>query len=624
MPASRARVVAVVAMVTAASALLPTIGSVDVRPAVAQASAGSAAPAGGSPVSACRSRPTDAVLATRIGATRALALRRLAAADSGRTDRFPESALVGATAWSRRSAGAWTAGFYPGSLWQAYGWTRDPRWLARARQWTAGMLGQATNTGTHDLGFMLDTNAGRGASMDPAAAARASYAGATLTAARSLATRWNDRVGLFQSGRYGGQWGVIVDSAMNAELLFHGARLSSDPVEAARLHTIGHQHLLSLVRDFVRADGGTRHRLVYDPGTGVLIGPSDGQGFATTSTWTRGQSWAIYGFTRGYRNTGDPTLLDAARRTADHWLARIGADCVPGWDFDAPGAMPFKDSSAGAIAAAGMLDLAESEPDAARADSYRDAALAMTAAITTGSYTTAGTTHPAILARQSQAIPLRPVEGSYSWGDHYLLEAITKSLRVLSVRPVMTLAAPTRVAYGSTGRGTVTATFPGGAPATGIPLTVQWRARGSSSWLPVARATSGRRGTAAFAFRPIGRGQLRVVNNAVGTGEARIEAATSAARTVAVSVRGRLKVARRYAGRYVLALSPVAAPRGTRFALQERLSGRWVTVRVIRSLPTTSTRQRWSRPRSFRVLPVLPAASSALAVVSSTMTLPRR
>ncbi len=58
----------------------------------------------------------------------------------------------------------------------------------------------ATNSTTHDLGFMLDTNAGRAVSLDPLVANRTSYARITLIAARSLATRWNPQVGLLKAG----------------------------------------------------------------------------------------------------------------------------------------------------------------------------------------------------------------------------------------------------------------------------------------------------------------------------------------------------------------------------------------------------------------------------------------
>ena len=60
-------------------------------------------------------------------------------------------------------------------------------------------------------------------------------------------------------------------------------------------------------------------------------------------------------------------MLDTARRVADWFTARLPADGVPRWDFSAPAGAP-RDSSAAAIAASGLLELARLEPDAARRD----------------------------------------------------------------------------------------------------------------------------------------------------------------------------------------------------------------------------------------------------------------
>jgi unsaturated chondroitin disaccharide hydrolase len=434
-------------------------------------------------------------------------------------------------------------------------------------------------------------------------------------------------VGLFQVGTKDGEWFVIVDSAMNADLLFHGAQLTTDPDEAGRLRAIAHQHLLTLARDFVRTDGSTRHLLVYNPETGELIGERDGAGYSTSTTWARGQAWAIYGFAMGYRRTGDDRLLAAARATADYWLARIGADCVPRWDFDAPDDSPFQDSSAAAVAASGLFDLAAIEPDTAVADGYRSTALSITAALTTAAYTTAGTNHPAVLRRQTYQIARvpAPTEGSYSWGDHYLLEAMTKSLRLLNVSPQLQLSAPARVRYGDTVAMRVTGTLPGGAPAAGIPLTLQRRAQGTPSWVTVATGTTGFRGRASFTVRPTGGGQLRVLSGAATTGVARFTPAVSTARTISVSVRAALTFAGRYSDKYVLSMPYVAAPSGTRFALQEKLGSGWATVSTVRWLPRTSTKRRLvSSSRYFRVVPLVPAATGVVGVVSSTVTVPRR
>lgn len=575
--------------------------------------------------SACSARPGDAALAERVGRTRSVALRRLSRAATGPTDRFPEAAAPNATRWTRRSPSAWTSGFFPASLWQAYDWTRNPIWLTRARTWTKVLRAQASSTRTHDLGFVIDTSAGRGAAIDPSRAARTSYGRTVVTAARSLANRWNPQVGAVHSATYDGRWAVIVDSAMNMELLFHAARLTSDDAEAKTLRRIGHQHLLVVARDFVRPDGTTFHRLAYDPHSGAVLGPLPGQAFSDTSVWSRGQAWALYGFANGYRETGDVRLLAAARQVAQAWMSRIGADCVPPWDFDAPPDLPQKDSSAGAIAAAGILDLAAVEPDPKLAERDRSHGLALLAPLLTRDYTTAGTGHPAILRRQSYSIPAKAVEGSYIWGDHYLLEAMTKALRVLRVQPRLSVAAPGTSAYGVPVPLVAHARLPGGAPAAGVPLTLQWRPRGGQSWTDVAAGLSSRNGRWWPTLRPRHSGSLRVISPATGDRTpvgGGYESAIGPTSWLTLQVPGRLQVSRRLPDRYVLRIPRIERPRGGRLVLQEHRAGRWMTVRRVVAVPTTVTRRRLSSVRYFRVLPMLPLG--VRAVPSPVVRVPAR
>lgn len=584
-------------------------------PRLAAAATACATPGDGTP---------DAALSARIGRTRELALTRLAAANRGPTDRFPHSAAAGATAWSRRPATEWTAGFYPASLWAAYRWTHDPRWLTRARTWTTGLLGQATNTGTHDLGFMLDTNAGRGATLDPSEPARGAYAEVIRTAARTLASRWNEQVGAIRSAEYGGQWVLIVDSAMNMDLLFHAASLTSDPAEAARLRDLAHRHLLTLARDAVRPDGSTVHRLTYDPVTGALLGPIPGQGLSTTSTWTRGQAWAISGFTMGYRNTGDTRLLDVARRTAELWATRIGPDCVPPWDFDAPPEAPFKDTSAGAVAATGLLDLAAAEPDPARASADRSLALAMLAPLTSPPFTTEGTRHPAVLRRGSYSIPRAAVEASYVWGDYYLIEAMSRALPVLRNTPTLRVRAARSVPYGGVAPVTVTALLPGREPSPGVTVSLLWQAAGRGPWQPQGTAVTGPDGAATWKTHGSSTGRLRAVSAARLGDLGGLEVGRSALSRLTVTISGGLTVSERHRTRYVLRMSGVASPVGTRLALQERGRHGWVTLRRVggnRGLSVTLMRSA-SGGRSFRVLPLV--RGSVTPVPSATVRVPRR
>jgi unsaturated chondroitin disaccharide hydrolase len=285
------------------------------------------------------------------------------------------------------------------------------------------LLPLATYTGTHDLGFMIGLPLGLAMRLDPSKSNRARYRSVYRSAARSLAQRWNPQVGAFQSDTYEGEWGLIIDSAMNAPFLIN-AGLSIGGHEGARLAALGTQHMKTLARYFVRADGSTIHRLKFDRSTGALIGSTPGQGLSGSSTWSRGQAWAIYGFAQAYGLTRDPEFLSIATRTADYWLRQLPDGCIPAWDFSATDGGAPRDSSASAIAAAGMLHLARVAPNLSSALDYRRSALAALGVLSRRGWTKPKWKNPGILQRQSHAVPIIAREGSYTWGDAYFLQAL--------------------------------------------------------------------------------------------------------------------------------------------------------------------------------------------------------
>jgi len=341
----------------------------------------------------------------------------------------PGTLPFGSTAggpYRRTNAYAWTSGFFPASLWLLYAHDNSPATLAQARRYTDLVLPVASWRGTHDLGFMIGLPAGLGLQLDPDATRRAAYRKATNTAAISLATRWNARVGALKSADYAGQWGVIIDSAMNAPLLITAGR-SLGGKQGQVLIVRGTKHLLTLARDFVREDGSTFHRMAFNPRTGKLLGPIPGQGLSQSSTWSRGQAWAINGFAQGYTLTKDQRLLAAARRTADYWISRHQTDLVPPWDFDATDATALRDSSAAAIAADGMLVLSAAEPDATRASAYRSYAQAILTTLSLAPWVTETGSAVGLLQQQAYSVAIDPREGTYVWGDAYLLKALSTS-----------------------------------------------------------------------------------------------------------------------------------------------------------------------------------------------------
>jgi unsaturated chondroitin disaccharide hydrolase len=261
--------------------------------------------------------------------------------------------------------------------------------------------------------------------LDPDARKRAEYRVALITAANSLSRRSNSRIGALQSGTYNGRWGLIVDSAMNAPLLIEAGQMLGGRMSRA-LQRRGTRHMQTLAANLVRADGSTFHRMTFNPRTGARIGPVFGQGLSTASTWARGQAWAMHGFADAFTLTRNPAFLQVAESTADYWMRHVEPGCVPAWDLQVEVSRAPRDSSAAAIAAEALLTLAAAEPDSTRAATYRAAGLATRAALTDPTWVPAATGR-GLLQHQSYNVPAVPAEGSYAWGDFYLLSVLAKS-----------------------------------------------------------------------------------------------------------------------------------------------------------------------------------------------------
>lgn len=252
-----------------------------------------------------------------------------------------------------------------------------------------------------------------------------------LGAADYLMRRYLPRAGIIQA------WGdlddpaqrgrMIIDCLMNLPLLHWAARASGEP----RYRDAALRHL-DLSRDYlVRADDSSFHTYHFDPETGTPLYGSTAQGLADDSCWARGQAWGVYGFALNHRHAPDLGLLGVARRQADYFIRHLPPNGIAYWDlaFGQGSAEPW-DSSASAIAACGLLELAGhlDADDADAAQDYRAAALHMLRGLAT---------HCAARAPASNALLLH---GVYSkphgqgvdepslWGDYFYLEGLARVL----------------------------------------------------------------------------------------------------------------------------------------------------------------------------------------------------
>ena len=79
-------------------------------------------------------------------------------------------------------------------------------------------------------------------------------------------------------------------------------------------------HADTVAANFIRADGSVRHIVGFDPETGAFVRDYGGQGYAQGSSWTRGQTWALYGFVMSYKHTGAVRYLAMAQKVAEYLL----------------------------------------------------------------------------------------------------------------------------------------------------------------------------------------------------------------------------------------------------------------------------------------------------------------
>lgn len=316
----------------------------------------------------------------------------------------------------------WTQGFFPGCLWMLYDLTGEPYWRARAEAWTGTLEVQKSNRETHDLGFKLMPSYGLDFRLTPDASAQATQA-VLLTAADSLASRYNALVGVIDTADWNPDWDVptVVDTMMNLELLLWASEAGNRP----ELKAMAVSHALKSYQDMVRPDGGTFHVVDYNHTTGAIRSRKTFQGYADSSTWSRGQAWAIYGFTVVYRYTRSTTMLEAAQKTANYYLDHLPADFIPNWDFQAP--TQKKDSSAAAATASALLELSGFVTDSAVSTRYRDAALKTLESLTSPGYLNAGASSPAILLHGVGHLPAnQEIDVGLIYGDYYFLEALLR------------------------------------------------------------------------------------------------------------------------------------------------------------------------------------------------------
>jgi unsaturated chondroitin disaccharide hydrolase len=349
------------------------------------------------------------------------------------TSQFPSSTNpANANKWNLASSSLWTSGFFPGELWFMYEQTLGDTWLNRAQAQTAGMQSQDVNASDHDIGFKILGSYGNAfrITRDPADMA------VIQTAANAMATNlWRPGAGVIESWpSYDSHITVIIDNMMNLELLLFAAQNGGD----SAWRDMAVSHALKTMENHVRADGSTYHVVDYNT-DGTVFSKFTVQGAGTETTWSRGQAWGIYGFTMVYRYIQDPRFLNTAQQLADYFINHLPADFVPYWDFSQSGTAP-RDSSAAAIAAAGLLELSAyvAPADGAR---YRAAALNIQSSLSSPAYLGNTTAGDGIILHGTANAPGGDTNKSLIYGDYYFIQGCNRA-RSVPTAPTNVSASP--------------------------------------------------------------------------------------------------------------------------------------------------------------------------------------
>lgn len=247
----------------------------------------------------------------------------------------------------------WQEGFYCGMLWLAYEVSGEEKYKNKAETLIDSFyerIVRRLGVNHHDMGFLYMPSCVAAYKLTGNERAKE----AALLAAEHLMTRYHEKAGFIQAwGQMGADMRLIVDCMNNIPLLYWASEVTGD----RKYWDAAEKHAWNTVKYAIREDSSTYHTYYFDehgrPVKGVTC-----QGAADDSTWARGQAWLVSGIPLTYKYLKDSKFITYFENVTNYFLNNLPEDYVPYWDmiFKEGDGEP-KDSSAGAIAACGMLQM---------------------------------------------------------------------------------------------------------------------------------------------------------------------------------------------------------------------------------------------------------------------------
>lgn len=313
--------------------------------------------------------------------------------------------------YSSRGWTEWTQGFQFGSAILQYDATDDVAMLEIGRRTTVRhMASHVSHVGVHDHGFNNVSTYGnllrlaREGRIEASDWEVAFYELALKVSGAIQAARWTELPeGLGYIYSFNGPHSLFADTMRSlrslavAHALGHALMGERDRKISLLQRLVQHADTNARFnvyfgkgRDAYDVRGRVVHESVFNVNDGSYRCPSTQQGYSPFTTWTRGLAWVLTGYAEQlefldtrpadeFKAIGQKKsavlarYLDAARATADFYIAQTPTCGVPYWDTGAPGlaqlgdylerpADPYNDhepvdSSAAAIAAQGLIRL---------------------------------------------------------------------------------------------------------------------------------------------------------------------------------------------------------------------------------------------------------------------------
>lgn len=323
-----------------------------------------------------------------------------------------------------KEIGWWTNGFWGGIMWQMYTLTGKEIYRNIAEQNENKLDADLMDYEKldHDNGFKWLPTAvadyrvtGNRSSKNRGLLAAGNLAGRYNCAGKFIRA-WND----WPNSKVDRRGWAIIDCMMNLPLLYWASEETGDP----RFSQIAANHADTAMKAFIRGDGSANHIVEFDPASGEMIKSYGGQGYGEGSSWTRGQSWGLYGFMLSYLHTQNNAYLETAERIANYFIANIPDSGLIPVDFRQPEDVKLEDSTAAAIASCGLIELAR-QKDGRQQKIYLNAALKMLQALTKNSFNW-NEEEDNLLTKCTAAYHDKKHEFSIIYGDYFFLEALMK------------------------------------------------------------------------------------------------------------------------------------------------------------------------------------------------------